>query len=235
MVWNLLLGTFDLETLLKNNLNGGKPTRGDGKQLVALDQIKKASLLIFQSPVTSQLIFYSPDKSQLIVTSQAKSQLIITSQAKSQLIITSQAKSQLIFQSLIMSPLTSQNLLTSCLPHPDIQASIPKPTQFDPSYPAPTLSEALPMMGIALFCIWAAYTTSELPQAKAPAAVNPEVAARAAEPLEAVVFASATCMVVTPSNVLSACHVMVKSTIDVHGTCPVNELYQILDATTVDS
>ncbi|KAG1943271.1 hypothetical protein F2P79_014942 [Pimephales promelas] len=45
MVWNLLLGTFDLETLLKNNLNGGKPTRGDGEQLVALDQIKKASLL----------------------------------------------------------------------------------------------------------------------------------------------------------------------------------------------
>ncbi|KAG1960238.1 hypothetical protein F2P79_006190 [Pimephales promelas] len=46
MVWNLLLGTFDLETLLKNNLNGGKPTRGDGEQLVALDQIKKASLLM---------------------------------------------------------------------------------------------------------------------------------------------------------------------------------------------
>ncbi|KAG1967949.1 hypothetical protein F2P79_003088 [Pimephales promelas] len=30
----------------ENNLNGGKPTRGDGEQLVALDQIKKASLLM---------------------------------------------------------------------------------------------------------------------------------------------------------------------------------------------
>ncbi|XP_034143439.1 cancer-related regulator of actin dynamics homolog isoform X3 [Esox lucius] len=45
MVRNLLLGTFDLETLLKSNLNGGKPTRGDGDQLVALDQIKKAAII----------------------------------------------------------------------------------------------------------------------------------------------------------------------------------------------
>ncbi|KAJ7990623.1 hypothetical protein DPEC_G00302310 [Dallia pectoralis] len=45
MVRNLLLGTFDLETLLKSNLNGGKPTRGDGEQLVALDQIKKAAII----------------------------------------------------------------------------------------------------------------------------------------------------------------------------------------------
>ncbi|XP_077063422.1 uncharacterized protein LOC143757355 isoform X3 [Siphateles boraxobius] len=36
---------FDLETLLKSNLNGGKPTRGDGEQLVALDQIKKAAII----------------------------------------------------------------------------------------------------------------------------------------------------------------------------------------------
>ncbi|KAF4114057.1 hypothetical protein G5714_004280 [Onychostoma macrolepis] len=42
MVQNLLLGTFDLETLLKSNLNGGKPTRGDGEQL---DQIKKAAII----------------------------------------------------------------------------------------------------------------------------------------------------------------------------------------------
>ncbi|XP_060741802.1 cilia- and flagella-associated protein 251-like [Tachysurus vachellii] len=45
MVRNLLLGTFDLETLLKSNLNGGKPTRGDGEQLVALDKIKKAAII----------------------------------------------------------------------------------------------------------------------------------------------------------------------------------------------
>ncbi|XP_073710271.1 uncharacterized protein [Misgurnus anguillicaudatus] len=45
MVRNLLLGTFDMETLLKSNLNGGKPTRGDGEQLVALDKIKKAAII----------------------------------------------------------------------------------------------------------------------------------------------------------------------------------------------
>lgn len=45
MVRNLLLGTFDLETLLKSNLNGGKPTRGDWEQLVALDQIKNAAII----------------------------------------------------------------------------------------------------------------------------------------------------------------------------------------------
>ncbi|KAK2861022.1 hypothetical protein Q7C36_005188 [Tachysurus vachellii] len=45
MVRNLLLGTFDLETLLKSNLNGGKPSRGDGEQLVALDKIKKAAII----------------------------------------------------------------------------------------------------------------------------------------------------------------------------------------------
>ncbi|XDV14290.1 hypothetical protein PO909_002462 [Leuciscus waleckii] len=76
-----------------------------------------------------------------------------------------------------------------------------------------TLSEALPMMGIALCCVWAAYTTSELPQ----------VAADAAEPLEAAVLASALCMVVTPSNVLSACHFTVKGTIEEHCTCPVSK------------
>ncbi len=60
-------------------------------------------------------------------------------------------------------------------------AGIPKSTHFDP--PAPeliTLSEALPRMGIALCCIWAAYTSSELPQGMAPAAAPPEVAAHAA-------------------------------------------------------
>ncbi len=46
-----------------------------------------------------------------------------------------------------------------------------------------------------------------------PAAVSPEVAAHAAEPPEAAVFASAPCMVVAPSNVLSACHVTVKETV----------------------
>ncbi len=62
------------------------------------------------------------------------------------------------------------------------------------NHPVPALiplSEALPMMGIALCCIWAAYTTTELPQAMAPTAASPEVAAHAAEPSEAAVLASA--------------------------------------------
>ncbi len=99
------------------------------------------------------------------------------------------------------------------------------------------------MMGIAFWCVWAAYTTTELPETAAstmmslsvaadaaeppevvalaavfpepmvPAAVSPEVAALAAEPPEAAVLASAPCVVVAPSNTLSACHVTVEGTI----------------------
>ncbi len=114
-------------------------------------------------------------------------------------------------------------------------AGIPKPAHFNPPVPALIpLSEALPMMGIALCCVWAAYTTSELPQVMAPAAVSPEVAAHAAKPPKAAVLASAPCMVVAPSNVLSACHVTVKGTVDEHCTCPVTELYLFPDVTTVE-
>ncbi|XP_034096361.1 uncharacterized protein LOC117562638 isoform X2 [Gymnodraco acuticeps] len=45
MVRTLLLGTFPLETLLQSNLNGGKPKRGDGEQLEALDPGKKAAII----------------------------------------------------------------------------------------------------------------------------------------------------------------------------------------------
>ncbi len=68
----------------------------------------------------------------------------------------------------------------------------------------------------------------------APAAASPEVAAHAAEPPEVAVLASAPCMVVAPSNVLSACHVTVKGTVDEHCTCPVTELYLFPDVTTVE-
>ncbi len=114
-------------------------------------------------------------------------------------------------------------------------AGIPKSTHFSPpvSELIP-LSEALPMMGIALCCVWAAYTTSELPQVMAPAAASPEVAAHAAEPPEVAVLASAPYIVVAPSNVLSACHVTVKGTIDEHCTCPVTELYLFPDVTAVE-
>nr|XP_033965049.1 uncharacterized protein LOC117466032 [Pseudochaenichthys georgianus] len=45
MVRTLLLGTFPLEALLQSNLNGGKPKRGDGEQLEALDPGKKAAII----------------------------------------------------------------------------------------------------------------------------------------------------------------------------------------------
>ncbi len=79
------------------------------------------------------------------------------------------------------------------------------------------------MMGIALCCVWAAYTTELI-----------EVAAHAAELPEAAVLTSAPCTVVAPSNVLSVCHVTVKGTVDEHCTCPVTELYLFPDVTTVE-
>ncbi len=54
------------------------------------------------------------------------------------------------------------------------------------------------------------------PEAMAPAAVSPEVAAYAAESPEAAALASAPCVLVTPSNALSACHVVVEETITDH-------------------
>ncbi len=68
----------------------------------------------------------------------------------------------------------------------------------------------------------------------APAAASPEVAAHAAEPPKAAVLASAPCMVVAPSSVLSACHVTVKGSVDEHCTGPVTELYLFPDVTTVE-
>ncbi len=42
---------------------------------------------------------------------------------------------------------------------------IPKPTHSSPPVPELIpLSEVLPMMGIAFWCVWAAYTTTELPE-----------------------------------------------------------------------
>ncbi len=80
-------------------------------------------------------------------------------------------------------------------------AGIPKPAHFNPPVPALIpLSEALSMMGIALCCVWAAYTTLELPQAMAPAEASLEVAVHAVEPPEATVLTSAPCVVVAPSN-----------------------------------
>ncbi|KAF4100023.1 hypothetical protein G5714_018219 [Onychostoma macrolepis] len=85
-------------------------------------------------------------------------------------------------------------------------AGIPKPTHSNPPVLMHIpLSEALPLMGIALCCVWAAYTTAELPEVATPAVASPEVAVHAAEPPEAAGLASAPCMVVAPSNALSLC------------------------------
>ncbi len=122
-------------------------------------------------------------------------------------------------------------------------AGIPKPTHFSPPVPELIpLPVVLPTMGIALWCIWAAYTTTEILETAAatkmspevaadaaeppgvvvhaavfpeatPAAVSPEVAADAAEPTEAAVLPLIPCMVVAPSNALAACQVTVKGTI----------------------
>ncbi len=65
-----------------------------------------------------------------------------------------------------------------------------------------------------------------LSEAMALAAASSEVAAHAAEPPEAAVLVSSPCMVVAPSNVPSACYVVVKET--------VNELNLSPDVTTVE-
>ncbi len=76
------------------------------------------------------------------------------------------------------------------------------------------------------------------PEAMVPAAVSPEVAAHAAEPPEEAVLASAPCVVVAPSNALSARHVTVEGTVDERCTCPVkegvNEHYLFPDVTTAE-
>ncbi len=105
-------------------------------------------------------------------------------------------------------------------------AGIPKPAHSNPSVPVLIpLSEALPMMGNALCCIWAAYTTTELLEVATSTVMSPEVAAHAAEPPEAAVLTSAPCVVVAPSNAHPAHHVTVEGTVDEHCTCPVKELY----------
>ncbi len=123
-------------------------------------------------------------------------------------------------------------------------AGIPKPTHSSPPVSELiALSEVLPMMGIAFWFVWAAYTTTELPEVTVatimssevaadaaeppevvtlvtvfpevmvPDAVSPKMAADAAKPSEAVVLFSVPCMVVEPSNALSTCHITVKGTI----------------------
>ncbi len=159
-------------------------------------------------------------------------------------VISRYSRSVLRFPSLVSS-VRDAPLVSACA------AGIPKPTHSSPPVPALiSLSEALPMMGITLCCVWAAYTTTELPEVATSTVMSPEVAADAAEPLgvvtlaavlseamalaaassevmahaaespEAAVLASAPSMVVAPSNVLSACWVAVKETVTELSLCP---------------
>ncbi|KAF4095123.1 hypothetical protein G5714_024201 [Onychostoma macrolepis] len=100
-------------------------------------------------------------------------------------------------------------------------AGIPKPTHSSPPVPELIpLSEVLPMMGIALCCVWAAYTTAALSEVATAATASPEVVAHAAEPPEAAGLTSAPCMLVALRNVLSTCCVAVEKTITKLSLCP---------------
>ncbi len=114
-------------------------------------------------------------------------------------------------------------------------AGIPKPTLF--SLPVPELiplSEALPMIGIAFWCVWAAYTTTEPPKVATSTMVSLDVMADAAEPSIAAVLASATCVVVAPNNTLPDHHITVERTVDEHCTCPANKLSLFLNGIAVE-
>ncbi|ROL48077.1 hypothetical protein DPX16_0218 [Anabarilius grahami] len=96
----------------------------------------------------------------------------------------------------ITSPLIFQSLATLCLTpqsHVLLWLSYHNPPLFCWGNPSSNV-RALPIMGVTLWCTWAAYITAE----------SPEVAAYAAEPHEVVVLASATCMVVASSDTLSS-------------------------------
>ncbi len=99
-------------------------------------------------------------------------------------VISRYSRSVLRFPSLVSS-VRDAPLVSACA------AGIPKPTHSSPPVPALiSLSEALPMMGITLCCVWAAYTTTELPEVATSTVMSPEVAADAAEPLGVVTLAA---------------------------------------------
>ncbi len=68
-------------------------------------------------------------------------------------------------------------------------------------------------MELTLCCIWAAYTTTELPEVATSTVVSPEVAADAAEPLGVMTLTAVFSEAMQPSNALSACLVVVKETV----------------------
>ncbi len=120
-------------------------------------------------------------------------------------------------------------------------AGIPKPTHSSPPIPELILlSEVLPMMGIAFWCVWAAYTSTELPEAAAATMMSPEVAADAAEPPEVVALIAVIPEVMVPAAEppevsvvsiydLSACPVTAREAVCVSSSCPVTAMEAVCD------
>ncbi len=81
-------------------------------------------------------------------------------------------------------------------------AAIPKPTHSSPPVPELiALSEVLPMMGIAFWCVRAAYTTTELSEVTVATIMSLEVAADTAEPPEVVSLAAVFLEAILPTAV----------------------------------
>ncbi|ROL53444.1 hypothetical protein DPX16_0601 [Anabarilius grahami] len=111
-------------------------------------------------------------------------------------------------------PVTKRQRFASSMEDPLLAsvrtAGFPKPIIFSPpALELIPLSAVLPIMGVALWCTWAAYITAE----------SPEVAAYAAEPHEVVVLASATCTVVASSDTLSSCPESAPEAVCKHLSC----------------
>ncbi len=96
--------------------------------------------------------------------------------------------------------------LASSMEDPQLQsagaAGIPKLTHSSPPVPELIpLSVALPIMGIALWCVWAAYTTTEPPEVAASILISPKVVADAVEPPEVVAHAAVSPEAMAPATV----------------------------------
>ncbi|KAI2653851.1 Adhesive plaque matrix protein [Labeo rohita] len=133
------------------------------------------SKLSFLSQAKSQPSFLSQAESKLSFLSQAKSQPSFLSQAKSQPSFLSQAKSKLSAQSQVTSRLTTQSLamsrsimMASVLDPPLVSVWAANISVASAPY-KPTINEvlppvaALPLMAVAIWCVWAAHCAPEVP------------------------------------------------------------------------
>ncbi|KAL0193382.1 hypothetical protein M9458_011678, partial [Cirrhinus mrigala] len=129
-------------------------------------------------------------------------------------------------------------------------AGIPKPALTNLPVPEVIpLSAALPIWGIAFWCLWATIITAktpepstptdgspevvaeaaEPPEMAVPAPDLPEVVAQAAEPSEAVPFTSALVPVVAPTYELSACPVTAMEAVTELSACTITALEAVVE------